>query len=879
MESSHSGDCTRQSAISPFDADGVVVTPAFGLRCGRALCMLRSLKGRFPDRDWLRGSDSRKASGLDARWQETLLHLAILFLAAAIPFARQLILGAGILDDDLFGQSMPAWEWFARSLRAGESVLWCPDILGGLPMAFTQYPFLYPLTFVLAWFLTPLQAYAWSLVLHLALAGSLTYGFCRVIGLSGSASLLAALSFQMSTEVATGVSGFAASSAFALPGVLLSAELLMRWGRRYGLLLSAVVAVAFLEGHMPVLVWCLAASGGYVLYRVGLKAVLTGEQAMRYTAWILVSVVLGFAMASVRLIPMSEVMLLSARREPLPTSVSAGGAASVHGLIAGHLLPLSHVQTLDWGTANYVGPSALILALLGLRGSLRISLEGFFVFTAVTAGLLSMGESTPLHLLTRLPGLSLFRDISRVSIVLGFALSILGGMTLDRLSVDGGFQTRSWATRIRIASALVSLCVGAAFAVGLLFSFGHDLHLEAWCSWWIERGLDGLNPLRPRMALALAGLPCVMIVLLAFSTGRLSRQWMERLLVAVTLAVLVPIATILRPSIEVGTLARVPETVRHMQEQPGLYRTYSHAPWLHMYNHMVTFGPTPEEGFAADFRYRYESEALAPNLFLRWGIGSADGYDPLHSRWQDVVLRYILSDQFVKWVQSPEKWTSISFQERVRVLRMLNVRYVVSAADLSRQVPELRLVMTAQVDRGLSRASPRVLLFENIGFLPRYYLVANSRQLSDGEDPLYEVATGRVDPADVVLLQELQASAGRVPMERSESGEPWHRAVEVVSYRNGEVLVRATTSQPAYLVTSDSYWPGWRAFVDSREVPILRANLNGRAVWLEAPGTHTVRFRFEPPGFALGLGISIAATVVWVLWLGLSLYSGRRVAH
>jgi len=745
-------------------------------------------------------------------------------------------------------------------------------------MAFTQYPFLYPPNLILAWLLSPLQAYASSLVLHLALAGFFTCSYCRVIGLGGGAALLAALSFQMSTEVATGVSGFAASSVFALPGILLSTELLMHRGRRYGLLLSAVVAVMFLEGHMPVLVWCLGTSGCYVLYRVGFKALTARGEAARDATWIVSSALLGVAMASVRLIPMSEMMLLSTRGEPLPASVSVGGAASVHGLIAGHLLPMSHLQPLNWGIADYIGPSALVLVLLGLRFNLKTPLGRFFALTAAVAGLLLMGEATPLQMLTRLPGLSLFGNISRVSIVMGFALSILAGMSLDRISIDDGFQqTGNRVKLLKLATVLVCLAVGAAFTAGLLFSFGSGLRLEEWRSWWFEIGLDALNPLRPRMALALAGLPCVMAVLLAYSSRRLSRKGMERLLVVITLAVLVPIATILRPSIDAGTLERVPDTVNYLRQQSGLHRTYSHAPWLHMYNHTVTFGPSPEEGFADDFRYRYEAEALAPNLFLRWGVGSADGYDPLHSRWQDVMLRYILSDQFAKWVQVSENWTGITLQERLRVLSMLNVRYVASAADLSQEAPDLKPVMTARVDPGLSRASPRVLLFENTGFSARYYLVRNGRYLPDAGDPLHEVATGRVDPANLVLLQDPHESAGGTPAARDESGGPWHNAVEVVSYRNDEVVLRATTSQPAYLVTSDSYWPGWRAFVDGREVEVLRANVGGRAVWIDEPGTHVVQFSFEPPGFVLGLAISLAAAVSWTAWVGLVAFRRKLV--
>lgn len=802
----------------------------------------------------------------------------ILLVAAALPFLRQLFLGAGILDDDLFGQSLPAWEWYSRVVRSGDSILWCPEILGGLPMAFTQYPFLYPPSFVLAWLLPPFQAYAWSLVIHLFLAGFLTYCYCRTIGIRSRPSLLAALSFQLSTEVATGVSGFAASSIFVLPGTILSIELMMQRGRRYGLLLAVVIAAAFLGGHLPAMVWGIAVAGAYTLYRLVSKAFVAPGSAAWDAVSILASCALGIALASVRLIPMWETMSLSFRSGSLPSSIAAGGAISLQGLLVGYLLPLSHVQTLSWGSPSYVGPAVLVFAVLGLRSVLVRPFAAFFVITSIVTCLLSMGDATPLHWLTRLPVLSQFRDISRVSIVTGFCLSILGGMALDQYYRDKSCDLRQRAGFFKAAAVISLAAIGAAFVLGALFTFSSILNLEVVRTWFADRGLDGLNPLRPRMGLALLALPAVFIVLTLFAVERLSRQWMERLMVGIVLVVLVPIATILRPSIDVESLARVPDTVRFLQDQPGLFRTYSHAPWLHMYNHMMVFGPMQEEGFSDDFRYRYEAETLAPNLCLRWGVYSADGYDPLHSRWQEVVLRYILSDQVARWAQLSEKWPGVSFRDRVRVLSMLNVRYLISATDLSQEVPELKPVTRVDVDAGLSRASPGVLVFENTGFLPRYYLVAQGRKLSDSGDPLYEVATGRVDPSAVVLLQETNNPTGVDLMAaENEAAELWNRSVDLLSYRNDQIEIRAVTSKPAYLVTSDSYWPGWRAFVDGKEVPLWRANVNGRAVWLDEPGSHTVRFQFEPPGFALGWKITSAALVTWALLLGMSVYSTRRI--
>jgi uncharacterized membrane protein YfhO len=62
------------------------------------------------------------------------------------------------------------------------------------------------------------------------------------------------------------------------------------------------------------------------------------------------------------------------------------------------------------------------------------------------------------------------------------------------------------------------------------------------------------------------------------------------------------------------------------------------------------------------------------------------------------------------------------------------------------------------------------------------------------------------------------------------------------------------------LVTSEVFYPGWRAWVDDREVQVLRADYLFRAVDLPA-GAHRVRFQYDPGSFKLGLGL-FGSTIV-----------------
>jgi len=76
------------------------------------------------------------------------------------------------------------------------------------------------------------------------------------------------------------------------------------------------------------------------------------------------------------------------------------------------------------------------------------------------------------------------------------------------------------------------------------------------------------------------------------------------------------------------------------------------------------------------------------------------------------------------------------------------------------------------------------------------------------------------------------------------------------------------TPAAGLLLLSEVYYPGWRAEVDGREAPILRANTVLRAVPLEA-GTHRVVLTFRPWTAAAGVAISVLTlllAVVGIAW-------------
>jgi hypothetical protein len=79
-----------------------------------------------------------------------------------------------------------------------------------------------------------------------------------------------------------------------------------------------------------------------------------------------------------------------------------------------------------------------------------------------------------------------------------------------------------------------------------------------------------------------------------------------------------------------------------------------------------------------------------------------------------------------------------------------------------------------------------------------------------------------------------------------------------------------TNSCDGYLVFSEPYYPGWRVYVEGKQVPILRANYAFSAVFLEA-GKHKVERHYRPNSVLFGTVSSlifcgILAFIIYKKW-------------
>src|SRR5207247_778505 len=191
---------------------------------------------------------------------------------------------------------------------------------------------------------------------------------------------------------------------------------------------------------------------------------------------------------------------------------------------------------------------------------------------------------------------------------------------------------------------------------------------------------------------------------------------------------------------------------------------------------------------------------------------------------------------------------------------LLGVRFLVLPPGMTAAEPRLRPVYDG--------ADARVV--EDPAALPRAFVVPRARCVDD-RGALALLRARSLAPAAEVLLADC-ASPPRptAPEARTAMAAPEAR---IMVDEPARVVVSASTGAPAWLVLTDTWFPGWRARLDGADVAVQRADHAFRAVALP-PGRHEVEFAFTPRGLRPGVAITLAALAV----VGVLLLPRRRAA-
>lgn len=781
--------------------------------------------------------------------------LGLILLVILFYFRNGILDGQVYFEPDTTSFYYPVMSLVHGALNQFSIPLWTPYIYGGFPLfADGEAGMLYPPNLLLMWLLPMPQVFLWGRVLRFFMAGAFMYAYLRSLSVSRTGALIASLVFVLGSFMVTQLHHTnVVSSAIWLPAILFFVEMSLKAKgirRALYLLLGGVsLGLQNLGIHIQPVLLTLAVFSLYVPYRIlTIETMAPRAKLKSLASTLLIVPAVGLGLAAIQLLPLYELGTFSFRGEGVSYSFATA-----------YSLPLQNIVTLiwpyffdrpdgstwslwvEWETTIYVGIVPFLLAVIAaIWARNRVTL--FFGLIAILSLLLAFGDYSPLKaysLVWQIPGFSSLRAPARFSYLFVFAMAVLAAYGWDWLvaAMKEGRAERGWKSgnlshgvfRLTGASIILSaILLGTVLLLrnavlgdkNLVVKFIQENYLVLRHQ---NPGLSGENIYNALLAtseltnaktlqpiIILAFLAIILVVWWRFSSQ--APLW-RTLLVVLIAADLLLFATRFHPTVTWDGLAAPSGPARFLMESNGLHRVYN----------------------------RHNGMRSEPNRLLPFKVAAVGGYSSLEAERTKGLLRAI------------DKGNS-------KLLDLWNVRFIIGKAGQSPLKPSSRVVYQ----------EGDVVIYENDALLPRAF-IANSFVVADS--PAAALASLEGDdftPQSAVILEEQPVATAKGPAPSGYSvanaslGAPAASSARITEYRRETVRLRADVARESFLVLSDSFYPGWTAYVDGRETKIYRANYLFRAIQVP-PGSHSVEFVYRPLAFEIGKAISTATAALVLL--------------
>jgi len=737
----------------------------------------------------------------------------------------------------------PSRDFIANSLKMGKIPLWNPYLFCGTPLhAPIQNSIFYPLSLI--YYLTDVATgFDLFIIVHILLCGIFMYIFMRSCKASTEGSFLAALAFTFSGYVMSAISltiALCAITWFPL-AMLLFLKGIRERHYKASAGLGAVITVMFLAGDPSV---TLATFGIIFLASAWLfmERLIRERRADLFIIYnLLIASGVFLLLSAFQTLPAVEYYSRTVRASMSWTEASAWSVpyTDLFSLIIPYFNDLScyyqhYWVRQSWLDNYYVGITTIMLAGFALRFGLRKRLVQFLLAIGLLSVAICLGRHFVLYpaLYKILPIVRIIRYPVRFFFIFTFASCALAGIGYDYLKgmiSSGGLKRLA---RIFLATAFASSLAAVAITVfseriGLMVMHkAVELYQKnpSFNIWQFPSLIyaDMFNLRRTFLYIACFGM-------FIFLWQRANRNK----LISFGIFLLVGFDLMLtntsyEPVVEEAYFKEPTPNISYVMEDKSLFRIYASPYSFDKFTNL--YDGSYREGI------KTTKDRFVNNRMMEFGLYDMWGYDSTVFDRSHKLVGYVYRSMF---------------PTDTNLLDLLNVKYVSSHGK-----------MRARGYRKVNETE-YAAVYLNTRCLPRAMLLRRPIVIDNDEEILEYMSSKKFDPRkEIVLEEEISLPERLAPGSRKRIRKD---RVDITMYAPEMVEISVAAKEPAFLLLSDTYYPGWKAYVDGKEVRIHRADFFLRAVQVPE-GEHMVSFVFDPLSFKIGAAISIIAILLLLLY-------------
>lgn len=696
-------------------------------------------------------------------------------------------------------------------LKDGRWPLWNPYILSGTPLLanFQSAPF--SPTNLVYFVFERLTAWSFQIILQHVLAAVFTYFLLRNWKVSNFGSVLGGIVFAFSgfNLLWSQWNGHALAAAF-IPLVLLLGDKWLLGGKYvFGTCLSFAIALQVLSGYPQVIFYSLVALVFLWVFRIERSKIFFSK-----TIFLGIFSLLGLGLGAFQILPGAELLSISQRGiEPHPFDWAFLPFIKVITFFAPDYFG-NHSTGNYWGPQDYtsnigfVGVVAPILAGLALPLA-KNKREVLLCFILLLVALI-LAFPTPFSILLWKSGFLGFQAASahRSLVLFNLSVALLAGFGVDYFLKVKNLTTK-WA--FLFPGITIIGFAGYAFLFYILTQNYPDFFSGD------VRGIQSYV-----VAIRNSVLP-LMILIFTWAIIIFSKN---KDLIIKNLATVFLFCLLILELFRFGWKFN-PFSSRH-----------------------IIFPQTP----VLDFLQRQESPfrttgswVIPINLRMPYKLESLEGYDAVYplgiSQFISAINTGTSQGNVIRKYGIVDNVTST-------LMDLVNTKYYLVIKKDSQNAPssEGKIPDNFTDDRfSIAFEDKSVAILENKNVLPRAFMVYDW-EIVDNSTALDKLLSFNFPLGRKVLLEE-EPSVKRIDRKKTD----W--SVDYKNYGEQESKLFVKTKEGGMLFISETFYPGWKAYIDGEEEKIMRADFAFRAIPVTG-GEHVVEFKYEPKSFLLGIQLS-----------------------
>jgi hypothetical protein len=236
-----------------------------------------------------------------------------------------------------------------------------------------------------------------------------------------------------------------------------------------------------------------------------------------------------------------------------------------------------------------------------------------------------------------------------------------------------------------------------------------------------------------------------------------------------------------------------------------------------------------------------------PNSLAVSGLETIEGYASLYPKNYGSYFNFCKTGKVDDKNISLSRWLNTN-NYYSPFYELMNTKYLIFPSDIP-------LKKSADFEHSFKQVyNKKIVIYENRFAFPRAFGVTGFKVVNNSNKALNEMKGMNYQSLkNNVILHDILEFTNISGTYKEANGII---NTKIIDYNTNSMLIYSISSVPGFIVISNNWHPGWKAYVDDKPAKVLKANGFMQAVEVP-PGKHEVELLFRPLGVIVGILISL----------------------